>query len=240
MAETEQVCYEYLFADGSRQRFCFELRMPSLELVVQDHQAMPEWTALAYRQCPNCPMEESESSRCPAAAALVPASDAFGDRVSYEQVEVVIGTPHRTYQKVCTLQEAVCSLMGLLMATCGCPVMDKLRPMAFVHLPFSTMEQTTYRAVSMYLLAQYFRKRRGMEPDWELKSLARTYEEIRKVNMAFADRLRSIQGKDANLNAIAQLDNHADMAEFSIKSEWWEEIEGAFYAYLDEPLFAAH
>jgi hypothetical protein len=126
--------------------------------------------------------------------------------------------------------------MGLIMATSGCPHLDKLRPMAFTHLPFSTMAQTTYRAVSMYLLAQFFRRRRGLEPDWELRELSRAYEDIRTVNVAFAKRLASIQQDDANLNAIVKLDNHAGITSLSIAEEWWEEIEHVFRKYLEDGL----
>ncbi|HIG56908.1 MAG TPA: hypothetical protein EYQ18_23560 [Candidatus Handelsmanbacteria bacterium] len=32
--------------------------------------------------------------------------------------------------------------------------------------------RTAYRAISMYLMAQYFRKKRGLEPDWALADIA--------------------------------------------------------------------
>ena len=53
----------------------------------------------------------------------------------------------------------------------------------------------------MYLLAQFFRQRRGETPDWELQELSRSYDDIHRVNRAFAKRLASIQEKDANRNA---------------------------------------
>ena len=37
------------------------------------------------------------------------------------------------------------------MALSGCPVLEQLKPMARFHLPFASVEETIYRAASMYL-----------------------------------------------------------------------------------------
>ena len=55
----------------------------------------------------------------------------------------------------------VFSLIGIYMVTSGCPIMDKLRPMARFHLPFASTEETIYRAISTYLLGQYFLEQKG-------------------------------------------------------------------------------
>ena len=60
--------------------------------------------------------------------------------------------------------------------------------------------------MSMYLLAQYFLYRRGKTPDWELKNLVKTYDDIQIVNKSFFQRLSQIKTKDAMLNALIKLD----------------------------------
>ena len=241
MPEARITTYQFRFADGSRREFSVKLREPTLELVSTPGGDEPEWTKLAFYQCPNCPLSPAEHPWCPVARNLAPVSEAFCDRLSHDKVEVVVRTEARAYQKTCALQEAVSSLIGLIMPTSGCPRLDKLRPMVFTHLPFSTPEQTTYRAVSMYLLAQFFRQRHGKTPDWELKELSQAYDDIRVVNMAFAERLRSIQQKDASINAIVRLDSQASITSFSIAEQWWEDIEHIFRSYLvDEPNGAQH
>ena len=154
--------------------------------------------------------------------------------MSYDPVDVEVKTEDRRYVKSCAVQEAFSSLMGLIMATSGCPHLDRLRPMVLTHLPFSTGGQTTYRAVSMYLLAQYLRHQRGLKPDWELRDLAAMFEEVRTVNMAFAERLRSMQQADANINAMVRLDVQADLTSFAVARRWWEKLEHLFRPYLEE------
>jgi hypothetical protein len=125
-----------------------------------------------------------------------------------------------------------CILIGIYMVTGGCPIMEKLKPMVRFHLPFATIEETKYRAISMYLLAQYFLYQRDSQPDWDLKKLAETYENIRIVNESFCKRLRTIEGKDANLNAVVVLDIFADSVNFSIDSRMVDDLDYLFKGYL--------
>jgi len=53
------------------------------------------------------------------------------------------------------------------------PIFEKLKPMVRFHLPFASIEETKYRAISMYLLAQYFLYQQGSQPDWDLKNWLR-------------------------------------------------------------------
>ena len=224
--------YEFLFEDGQRLAIPVRLRLPGYDLVADAPAApLPHWTKLGFEQCPNCTLNGT-CSRCQAAVNLIPLGTYFSDRRSTEIVDVNVYTAERTYVKKCPLQHGVSSLMGLIMATSGCPHLDKLRPMVLTHLPFSSAEQTMFRTISMYLLAQFLRQRRGMTTDWQLNELTRTYDEIKIVNQAFARRLRSCQTRDANLNAIVNLDCQADLASFSIAEEQWEELDHLFQPYL--------
>jgi len=91
------------------------------------------------------------------------------------------------------------------MVTSNCPVMDRLRPNVRFHLPFASEEETIYRAISMYLTAQYFRLRNGEEPDWALKKLAEVYRGVSEVNKGMTERLADASTKDANVNAVIHL-----------------------------------
>ncbi|MFX8692384.1 hypothetical protein ABTM44_17715, partial [Acinetobacter baumannii] len=64
-----------------------------------------------------------------------------------------------------------------------------------------------YRTLSMSLMAQYFRQRRGLKPDWDMERLLDLFEEIRLVNRAFCQRLYAACTKDANVNALIHLDS---------------------------------
>jgi len=165
---------------------------------------------------------------------LVDVIEAFKDCISTEDADITIGSNAREYHRRAPVQYGVSSLMGVYMVVSGCPVMDKLRPMVYTHLPFASVEETMYRAVSMYLLAQYFLSQRGKSPDWKLEKLVKIYDDISQVNRAFARRLLSINPKDASLNALVSLDCFANVTAFSIVRDSLKEMEYLFQAYLDE------
>ena len=114
-------------------------------------------------------------------------------------------TRNRTYQQATTLQRGISSIIGIYNVTSGCPNLDPLRPMVRFHLPLASSEETAYRAISMYLMSQYFVMRNGGSPDWELRNLVKTYEAIELVERGLSDRLRYASNNDANVNAVILL-----------------------------------
>jgi hypothetical protein len=232
--------YRFRFAQDPDKRFVVRLRRSDLQLLLNPQTALPAWTRLEHRQCPNCPLRVSEHPYCPAAMGLVELMDNFMEFLSTDPAEIIVVTEAREYRRKATVQQGISSLMGLVMATSGCPVMEKLRPMVHVHLPFATIDETMFRATSMYLLAQFYRLQRGQSPDWELEHLVRIFEEVAQVNQAFARRLVSINPKDASLNALANLDCFALMTSFSIARDNLEAFEPLYRAYLSEPSDPAH
>ena len=114
---------------------------------------------------------------CPVALNIQGLVEAFRESRSHESVEVTVTTAERTFSKATTLHEGISSLLGLIMATSGCPIMERLKPMARFHLPFASLEETTYRMLSMYLVAQLFVKRSGGTPDWDLEELGQFLSE---------------------------------------------------------------
>jgi hypothetical protein len=121
-------------------------------------------------------------------------------------------------------------LIGVIMVTSGCPVMDKLRPMARFHLPFATAIETFYRAISMYLTAQFFVSRNGRKPDWGLKVLVDIYKEISTVNKGMSRRLSSASNKDANINALVILHAFGEAVPYFIENGL-SQIESFFASY---------
>ena len=153
--------------------------------------------------------------------------------LSFEKVELVIRTEERTFTKHVSMQDGLSSLMGIVMATSGCPVLDYLRPMVFTHLPFSTGEETAYRVLSMYALGQYYRQKAGLEPDWTLKKLLSIYDRISKINTAFIERFRNDgNSADAHLNAIVKLNCFSIYAVSSIEDEMFVDLSRLFAVYL--------
>jgi hypothetical protein len=224
--------YKFKMSDGRLKEFLVQLDGETLSLIPKQRDSYPEWTRLSDHQCPNCPLKESEHPRCPIAANLTDVVEVFKDSISHEEAEIEIETESRTYSKRTSLQNGISSLIGIYMVTSGCPVMDKLKPMVRTHLPFATAEETMYRAVTMYLLAQYFLWKSGKNPDWEMSELVKIYEEVRVVNKSFCKRLLETRIQDSTLNAIVHLDCFADMTSFSLQEEKLNQIQRLFGAYI--------
>jgi hypothetical protein len=80
---------------------------------------------------------------CPVVLNLAGIVEVFRDYFSYESVKVTVTMRERVSWKTTSLQEGLTSLLGLIIVTSGCPVMEHLKPMARFHLPFSTLEPST-------------------------------------------------------------------------------------------------
>ena len=224
--------YEFKLRDGQVKKFTVRLQKPSLQFVSENTSTVRQWTKLTHHQCSNCPLTPESHPHCPIAANLVDVIESFKDSLSIEEAEITIRSESREYHKRSTVQYGIGSMMGLYMVTSGCPIMDKLRPMVYTHLPFSTLEETLFRAISMYLLAQYFRQQDGKIPDWKLDDFTKIYEDIATVNQSFTKRLLSINPRDASLNALVGLDCFASIAAFSTVEDNLKEFETLFAAYL--------
>ena len=231
--ETLQLEYEFTLRNGVRKQFLVTLQKPGLALAARERGPPPAWTRLTHHHCPNCPLDPARHPHCPVAVNLVELIESFRDCVSTEEAQLVIRHAAREYHRRAPVQYGVSSLMGLYMVTSGCPILDKLRPMVRTHLPFATIDETTYRIVSMYLLAQYFLHQRGRRVDWKLNQLVRICEDINRVNQAFAKRILSINPQDASLNAIANLDCFSTVTALSIARDSLKGLETLFGPYLD-------
>ena len=162
----------------------------------------PDWTLLSYHQCKCCPLDPQKVRHCPAATRIHHLLEAFADKTSIERVQVAVHTNRRTFHGDVDLQVGVNSLLGLLMATSGCPVLDPLKTMAQFHLPFCNTRETLFRTISAYLTQQYFVRKNGGDPDWGLKGLSDLYNRLETLNQDFSQRIQGLVQGDAMANAI--------------------------------------
>ncbi|MFA5138198.1 MAG: hypothetical protein WC728_03115 [Elusimicrobiota bacterium] len=232
--KTLEFDYKFIPDSGRSRGFHVKFELPALSLQLEPRRQYPDWVRLGSNRCPNCPLKESKNPHCPAAKGLLEVVDFFKDANSSEIVDIEIRTEERTYHKRGPLSVGVSSLVGLCMPTSGCPILDKLRPMVFTHLPFATLEQNLHRQLANYMLAQYFRSKRGLKPDWKMEGLASLAEDIRLVNRSFCERLYAVCSNDATLNALVHLDCFADNASFTLKRRGLAHIEPCFSAYFEE------
>jgi len=229
--ETVSIRYCFTLKDGSQEIFDLRLDETTLELQGNRPENPPSWADLNFHQCPHCPLTLDTHPRCPLAENLVNIVEPFDRLLSYDQVHVDVTTEERLISQDTTAEEGISSLMGLVIATSGCPHSAFFKPMARFHLPLPNPAETIYRAASMYLLAQYFIKQAGRDADLELKGLSEIYRNIQIVNASTAKRLRLATETDSSLNAIVLLDMFAKTLSHAIDASL-QEIRYLFEPFL--------
>ncbi|MCK5055085.1 MAG: hypothetical protein KAT34_00400 [Candidatus Aminicenantes bacterium] len=227
-----KIKYEYFFEDNLLESFDLNLDDTDLLLEPLPVNEKDSWIRLEFHQCEECPLDTGTHKYCPVARNLLYVLLRFKDNFSYDRVLTRVTTGSRRVEKENSLQEGLSPLMGLIMATSGCPVLDRFRPMVFTHLPFADENETIYRAVSTYLLAQYLKEKAGKEADWKLEKFQDMYARIEKINNSFFKRFRVIEGKDANVNALIILDIFAKLGTFS--DSWLAFAKPLFSAFLND------
>lgn len=223
--------YNFKLADGSEENFNFIVNAETLRLVIDIPQGPPSWINLEYHQCPNCPLDRKTIPHCPLAVNIAPVVERFSRVLSYENVLVEAIENNRTTSQETSAQMGVSSLIGLLIAASGCPFTDFLKPMVRFHLPFSTEEETLWRATSTYLLSKYYLKNKGYNSEIELNGLSEIYENIGLVNVAIIKRLQATTEKDSTLNALVVLDVFASSLSLEVE-DFWTENEHIFTPFL--------
>lgn len=215
MDDVIRFIYIYKFADGTSKNFDIRLDQANLRLIANQPANMPLWAALSFNKCEHCPLQEEDHTYCPVAANLSGIVEEFKNFLSHERVSVTVVCEERIYGKETTVQGGLSPLLGIIMTTSGCPIMEQLKPMVRFHLPFASLDETIFRGVSMYLLAQLFRQQDGKAAAWSLDGLGPIYTDVGRVNRDFANRMRAAARKDANVNALVNLDVFASMMTFA-------------------------
>jgi hypothetical protein len=131
--------------------------------------------------------------------------ETFKNVLSYSDCTVMCETEDRTYLKKTSIMEGLSAIFGVIMATSDCPIMNFLKPMARFHLPFASVEETTVRAASMYLLGRYFKSKDRQDMKIDFKSLENHYAQVKLVNEGIIKRIRNVSNEDADKNAIVTL-----------------------------------
>ena len=228
---TVVLTYRFTCPDSKELVFPLEMDRDTAELSPPELPAPPAWTALGVNQCVGCPLNAAETPHCPAALHLAGVIDGFTNIVSYDKVRVTVDSEERSVVATLSAQQALASLLGLIMASSGCPRTAVFRPMARFHLPFSSESETAYRVAAMYLLAQHYAALSGEPTDVRLEDLERVYDGVHAVNRGMAQRLRAASRQDAVVNAVVLLDVYSSLVPAAIH-DILKEIKPAFAALL--------
>jgi len=224
--EDDILKFEYKFSLKSKDvNYRVDIDRKTLSLIIKEEMKKQKWMELDFKKCSICPLDSKSHPYCPLALATAEIITEFKDNLSYDKAKVTVKTRERIYYKDCDLQKGLSALLGLLMATSGCPFFYELKPVARFHLPFATIEETIFRVASSYLLGEYFSSRKN--PDYSFEGLTEMYGKIEKINEEFLERLYEATNTDSSLNAVVTLDIFAKKLPISIKSEL-EEIRYIF------------
>ncbi len=202
----QSITFEYCFTfpNDSEKIFFIDLASDSLLYKPRD-EIFADWTKLPNYQCSCCTLTIEDNEYCPIAANLSELVLTFKDTASYESCHVSCKTAERVVSKDTIVQEGLSSIMGIIMATSGCPSMAILQPMARFHLPFATVDESMFRSVSVYLLRQYFNFLDSGNSDFHLENVKSYYSNIEIVNGGILQRIKHATKLDADRNAIVIL-----------------------------------
>jgi hypothetical protein len=234
MSETLLIRYRFDLPNGSKRDVDLRFDPANFRLSNEVPAEPPFWTELKFSQCANCPLSADEHSHCPSALHMAPAVEVLKELVSFDTVGVTVTQAERTVHAETTAQQALSSVLGLIMATSGCPWTDRLRPMARFHLPFASEAETVYRSVCMFLLAREL-VGAGEKPGFAtLKDL---YENLHVVNRDMSRRLGAATRTDPARNAMALLDSYTTLLPAALESSL-EELKPLFEAWRAPPISA--
>ncbi len=227
MTDPQRIRYRFDLPDGSQKALDFTFNAGDSRLANAAPAEPPFWTALGFNQCANCPLNAAEHPHCPAALQMASAIEPLKALVSFDTVGVTVTQAERTIYAETTAQLAMSSVLGLIMATAGCPWTDRLRPMARFHLPFASEAETVYRSVCMFLLA---RELTGGEWAPGFSELETLYENLHVVNRGMSRRLGAATRTDPAQNAMALLDSYTTLLPAALESSL-EELKPLFDAW---------
>ena len=231
MSEPQRIRYRFDLPDGSQRALDFSFDAADFRLTNPAPAEPPFWTKLEFNQCANCPLNSAEHPHCPAALQMASAIEPLNALVSFDTVGVTVTQAERAIHAETTAQQAMSSVLGLIMATAGCPWTARFRPMARFHLPFATEMETVYRSVSMFLLA------REMTGDTDARgfdALETLYRNLHVVNRDMSRRLGAATRADPARNAMALLDAYTTLLPAALESSL-AELEPLFDAWRAGP-----
>lgn len=214
-AVAQTYTYTFLLADQRKIDFTITID-PISQQVNTCPLVAPVWARLLFHQCPPCPLRSTKHPFCPAALCIADLVTTFKNTASYVKCSVTCVSPERSVMKKTIVQEGLASILGLLMAISGCPVMNFFKPLARFHLPFATVDESIFRIVTVYMLRQYYRKDGAMDNHFLLEDMKKHYALVKQVNKGILERIKSITDLDADKNAIITLSSLGQILEMEI------------------------
>jgi len=218
-----EIVYKFGINGAQEVVYPIVLDAKTISLISRAEVTPAAWTELDNCQCAICPLSREEHPYCPIAVNIARLVEYFQEIRSTDMMKITVSTEERSYFKEAPAQRGLASILGIIMATSNCPVMNFLKPMARFHLPFSTSRETIIRSTSIYMLAQYFVAKKGGRPDISLEKLNRAYGDVQQVNEGICNRInRVVKGNkdaEATSNAVVILDTFSQLLSMEIEDK---------------------
>ena len=227
MSEPQRIRYRFDLPDGSQTTLDFTFDPGDFRL---SNPAPVDRRFGPHSHSNNAPIARSataDHAHCPAALHMASTVEPLKALVSFDTVGVTVTQAERTVYAETSAQQAMSSVLGLIMATSGCPWTDHLRPMARFHLPFASDAETVYRSICMYLLA---REIIGVQDRREFSALEELYKNLHVVNRDMSRRLGAATRTDPARNALALLDSYTTLLPAALERSL-EELKPLFDAW---------
>ena len=217
MMSAGQTTYLYTFAIPGRAEISFPVLLNERsEYINSDLAATPLWAGLEHHRCPPCTLDCQTHPFCPVARNISALVTAFKDIVSHTACTVTCNSTERIVSKQTAVQNGLASILGLLMATSGCPTMDFFRPLARFHLPFASVDEATFRIAAVYMLKRFFSEQNGNGKLFSATDIKEHFRRVKQVNSGILRRIRDVSDFDADKNALITLNSLAEILEMEI------------------------
>lgn len=228
------VLYRIKLSEELTEEFDYEMDAETLEIIAEPLLGnLPAWTELGFKQCPNCPLKPEEHPHCPMAVQLHRIVGRLHDTRSIDEVTLEVITEQRKVSQTLPLQNALGSMLGLVLPISGCPRTAGMKPLARFHVPLASEEETVFSVAGMYLLAQYFVNVKNKNGVLSFDGLIHAYNELHIVNKYVASRLQAVTSSDSVKNAITLVDMYSSLMPMLLQDQLVE-IRRFFNAYLPE------
>ncbi len=213
--------YTFYFNNGEIKQFKIIIDSETLLEKSLVSLERPEWAKMDWFACPNCPLKKEETTYCPLALRVNEVIKFFSDFPSFEKARISVETEERGSYKYTSVQTGISSMMGLFMASSGCPIIGQLKSLVRFHLPFASLAETEFKVLTMYILAQFFRAKENKNIDWKLIKLRKIYADIEDVNRHVVSKLAEIEMRDSSRNAVIALNSYAQYITMELEDESW-------------------
>ena len=228
-----RIDYRLRLGDHRIETFRFCLDGETFDLISEPVADPPKWTALAHHQCSHCPLQADQHPQCPLAVQMSRIAERFHDTRSIDKIELEVVTENRRVIQRLPIQNALASMLDLIVPICGCPKTAHLKPMARFHLPLASEEETVFRVTGMYLLSQYFLRQAAAGGSIEFRGLVDIYADLHIVNAGMAKRMYGISQSDSLKNAVTLIDMYSMLVPALLENQL-SELRRFFEAYLPE------